>query len=168
MWCCNTYYIDLERPKMVSSFSKWSSHQVYIDSLDAPPYPIRSLWVTYLSELYVSIATRAFNMFQPITAILTNCNLTLYQSESYITCVLTSYISGWSLKSTSFPGLCRKVMLTFILKCILNWTSTRQMELYRDVICIMLDLSCQLHPAETGSRQQCTLKSQIACLVLRV
>ena len=108
---------------MVSLFSEWSSYWSFISSLYLPPDPTISLWISALSYLYGSIVTRAFDLSQPVTMFIKNCNLVLFQSDSYITHVLTSSISGWSVKGTPFLGLWRKVFFALILKYIFDQTS---------------------------------------------
>ena len=71
------------------------------------------------------------------------CNLTLSQSDSYITHVMAYFIIGWSVKFTPLLGLWGKVLSTFILKDIFNRNSPWQMELSRDVIWIIWEFSQQ-------------------------
>ena len=134
---------------MVSSFSEWSSRRASLTNTNAPPYPTRSLWISALSEFYGPIVTRYFDPLQPINLFFTNFNLTLSQSGSYITRMLTYYISAWSVKGTPLIRLRRKVFPDFIFKYILDQTPPRQMELSRDVIWIMWEVSCRRHPADT-------------------
>ena len=76
--------------------------------MNAPPGPNRPLCMSALSEFYESIVTRAFNPLHPITRFLVNWHLTLSQSDSCITHVLTSPIDGWIVKYTPFRGPWRK------------------------------------------------------------
>ena len=84
-----------------------------------------SLWILGLDKLYGSINTRFFNFSQPITMFLVNYNLNFSQSDSYANQVLTSYISGWSVKGTTFLGPW-DLFSTFILKYIFDQTSPCQ------------------------------------------
>ena len=145
-------------PKNVSSFSEWSSRQASINSTNASLDLTISLWILASSEFFVFIVTGAFDPPQWITIFLTNYNLTLSQSDSYITRVLRYSICGWILKGTSFLGLWIKVLLTFILKYIFDKNSPHQMELRIDVIWIIWEFSFWHRPMETLLADICELK----------
>ena len=90
-----------------------------------------------MSELYGSIITRVFDPLQPITVFLTNCNLALLKTDSYINYLLTPSVSVLRVKWILFLWLRRKVLPTFILKNIFEHISSFQMELSRDLVWII-------------------------------
>ena len=126
--------------------------------MNTPPDPNMSLWILALSEFYEFIFTRAVNLLQPITVSLVNCNFALSHSDSYITSILTHSMYGWSMKGITFLELCINVLSAFVLKYIFDRTSPYQMELSKEVICIIWELSCRFHPVKTLLADICESK----------
>ena len=139
----------LEQAKMVSSFSEWYSYRAFITIVDVPPDTTRYLLILPLSYLYVYIATRTFDPSWSITVFLANFNFNLSRSYSYITRVLTSSISGWSVNVMPLLLLRRNFLSYFILKGIFYHTSPCQMDFLIDVICIVWVFLWERCPVET-------------------
>ena len=126
--------------------------------MNAPPDPTISLVISYLIDLYGSIVTRAFDPSHPMTMFLTNCNLTLFQSDSHITCMLKSSMSEWIVKVTLFLGLWINFLSEFILENIFDQTYLLQMDFPNYIICIIWEFSCWRRPVETLLADICESK----------